>query len=79
MITKILVSAAIAVVAAVGAAAPAIADPHERCTYTGSVGGGAFCYLSPSTPPNAGLTVPNQFTPGIQNGPSGPAAIQGQQ
>jgi len=75
MIMKILVSAAITVVAAVGVAAPAIADPHERCNYTGSVGGGAFCYLSPSTPPNAGLTVPNQITPGTQNLP----AAQGQQ
>ncbi|HYB40102.1 MAG TPA: hypothetical protein VEF72_33290 [Mycobacterium sp.] len=76
MITKILVSAAIAVVAAVGVAAPAVADPYA-CRP--ALAPAPFCSLSQAPAPKAGPAAPNQITQGIQKGLSDLQATQGQQ
>ena len=72
MITKVLVSAGIAVAAAVGTAAPAGADP--------SAFGVLSCSCDQAVPASAGVpSVTDQVNEGIQNGISDLQGIAGQQ
>jgi hypothetical protein len=77
VITKALVSAVIALGVGVVVAAPAAADPYACSPAVPNPS--AFCGLSQSASPKAGLAIPpNQLTQGIQQGLSDLQATQGQ-
>jgi len=78
MITKVLVSAAIALGAGVVVAAPATADPYVCRPVPYVWWTVSSCGLSQSAPREASPAVPNQIAPGIQKGLSHLPATQGQ-